>query len=266
MRFITRLFKKKTSALPDKKIIELNRLRDLSSSHKGYSTIFTTPFRYHHAASFVNTYMEIFQEEIYKFSPKIKTGGTILDCGANMGLSVMYFAKNYPKHNIIAFEPEKAIFEVLQENVEKFKLNNVTLHQQAVWTEETELTFSTDGGMGGRVNNLYKSKRKPVEKVKTVELKTLLNKGVDFLKLDIEGAEVEVLKACKGSLSKVQHIFFEYHNDIHKPQSLHELLALIVEEGFRYHIKESSARRRPFVDKNLICETFDMAITVFCYR
>ncbi|MBS9523275.1 FkbM family methyltransferase [Litoribacter alkaliphilus] len=266
MRFITRLFKKKVRSIPDKINIELNRLRGLSSSHKGYSTIFTTPFRYHHAASFVNTYMEIYQDEIYKFNPKIKSGGVILDCGANMGLSVMYFSKNYPKHQIIAFEPEKAIFEVLEENVEKFKLNNVTLHQKAVWTEETELTFSTDGGMGGRVNNLYKSKKKPVEKVKTVDLKTLLNEQVDFLKLDIEGAEVEVLKACKGSLSKVQHIFFEYHNDIHKPQSLHELLKLITEEGFKYHLKESSVRRRPFVDKNLICETFDMAITVFCYK
>jgi FkbM family methyltransferase len=266
MNYFSRLKQKALSSSNKKGMTEMERLKALPIGEAGYAHVFQKPFRFHHAASFVATYKEIFQDEFYKFNPKVKTNGVILDCCANMGLSVLYFAMNYPNHKIIAFEPEKAIYDVIKENLETFKLTNVTLYDKAVWTEETELTFHSDGGMGGRVNNVYKSSKQPINKVKTVALKDLLDEKVDFLKIDIEGAEDEVLNSCRGHLRKVQHVFFEYHNNVNKPQTLHELLALVKDEGFKYHIKESSTRRRPFVDHNLICETFDMAITVFCYK
>jgi len=266
MSYFSRLKQKAFSPSRKKGMTEMERLRSLPIAEAGYAHVFQKPFRFHHAASFISTYKEIFEDEFYRFQPKVKNNGVILDCGANMGLSVLYFSINYPTHHIIAFEPEKAIYDVIRENIETFKLKNVTLYDKAVWTEETELTFHSDGGMGGRVNNLYKSSKQPINKVKTVALKDLLDEKVDFLKIDIEGAEVEVLESCRGHLRKAKHIFFEYHNHINKPQTFHQLLALIQEEGFKYHIKESSARKRPFVDTNLICETFDMAITVFCYK
>ncbi len=260
-------FKSKKKVSPNFLNDELNRIKTLAFDESGYATaIFDKPFRFHHAASFINTYKEIFQDEIYKFNPQLVSDGIILDCGANMGLSVLYFAINYPNHTIIAFEPEAAVFEILQENVKTFQLSNVFIHNKAVWTEITELIFHSDGGMGGRLNATYQNSLAEVTKVKTVELKSLLNEKVDFLKIDIEGAEVEVLKDCKGMLKYARHIFFEYHNDIFKPQTLHELLKLMVDEGFVYHIKESSARQKPFIDKTLICERYDMAITVFCSR
>jgi len=260
-----KIFKSKKSKHKDKISEELHRLMQLPINASGYSNIFSKPFKFHHAASFVATYRELFVDELYKFNPKVNGGGIILDCGANMGLSVLYFSLNYPDHEIIAFEPEEAIFNVLEENVKTFGLKNVRLYQKAVWTKEETLTFHSDGGMGGRVNNVYKKSNQPIKNVETVVLKDYLSDKVDFLKIDIEGAEVEVLKACKGHLGQVQHLFFEYHNHIHQPQTLHELLAQMQEEGFKYHIKESSARRKPFVDRNTICETFDMAITIFCY-
>jgi len=260
-----KIFRSKNSSPKDKVQEELHRLSKLPKNSSGYTNIFSKPFKFHHAASFLATYRELFMDELYKFNPKVKSGGIILDCGANMGLSVLYFAMHYPNHSIIAFEPEPAVFNVLEENIKTFGLKNVSLHRKAIWTKEETLTFHSDGGMGGRVNNLYKKSDQPVNKVETVILKDYLNDKVDFLKIDIEGAEVEVLRSCKGHLGQVKHLFFEYHNHIHHPQSLHELLAQMQEEGFKYHIKESSARKKPFVDKNTICETFDMAITIFCY-
>ena len=183
-----------------------------------------------------------------------------------MGLSVLYFSLNYPNHQIIAFEPEEAIFEILQENVRNFSLPNVSLHQKAVWKEETELTFHSDGGMGGSVDHIYETTEQIITKVSAVPLSDWLSENVDFLKIDIEGAEYEVLKSCQEQLGNASHIFFEYHNDINKPQTLHLLLEMIEAAGFRYHLKESSTRVRPFVDDILICERFDMAITVFCYK
>jgi FkbM family methyltransferase len=229
----------------------------------GTANVFDKPFKFHDGKNFVSTYKELFKDRIYQFKPS-NTDRTILDCGANMGLSVLFFASNYPEHRIIAFEPDPSIFKILQENVETFGLENVTLHERAVWDKEETLTFFTDRGMGGRVENAYAGQQP--ELVKTVRLRDFIKPGVDFLKIDIEGAEGVVMADCKDKLSIANHIFFEYHNDITKSQTLHELLGLVKDQGFHYYIKESFTRDKPFTDSRLVCEVFDMAINVFCYK
>jgi len=229
----------------------------------GITNIFGKPFKYHDGLSFTATYKEIFQTHIYEFAPS-ENSRTILDCGANMGLSVLYFAQNYPNHRIIAFEPDPAIFALLQENINTFGFSNVVLFNKAVWNKEETLTFFTDNGMGGRVANSYIGKQPST--IDAIRLRDFINSDVDFLKIDIEGAEDAVLRDCADLLSGVHNIFFEYHNDINKPQTLHELLQIVKEQGFHYYIKESYTRKRPFIDTELTCEAFDMAINVFCYR
>jgi FkbM family methyltransferase len=243
--------------------LELGRIADYKHFTVGYAHVFDKPFKFHHGPSFAESYIELFETEIYRFKPN-PGSSTILDCGANMGLSVLYFSINYPDHHIIAFEPDPDIFAILKENVETFGLKNVTLHQNAVWTQTETLKFFTDGGMGGRVNNEY-SLQEP-KLIEAVPLLDYLTEDVDFLKIDIEGAEDIVLKYCGKSLQNAKHIFFEYHNNVNSKQTLHELLALVESLGFHYYIKESATRKRPFVDNRLICESFDMAINVFCYK
>lgn len=243
--------------------LELGRIADYKHFTIGYAHVFDKPFKFHHGPSFAESYTELFETEIYRFKPSAGSG-IILDCGANMGLSVLYFSLNYPDHHIIAFEPDADIFAILKENVETFGLKNVTLHQKAVWTQIETLKFFTDGGMGGRVNNEY-SRQEP-KLIQAVPLLDYLTDDVDFLKIDIEGAEDTVLKYCGKSLQNAKHIFFEYHNNVNSKQTLHELLALVESLGFHYYIKESATRKRPFIDTRLICESFDMAINVFCYK
>lgn len=243
--------------------LELARIADFKHFTIGYAHVFDRPFKFHHGPSFAESYIELFEKEIYRFNPSIGSK-VILDCGANMGLSVLYFSINYPDHQIIAFEPDPDIFAILRENVETFELKNVTLHQKAVWTQTATLKFFTDGGMGGRVNNEYSNQSPKL--IEAVPLLDFLTTEVDFLKIDIEGAEDEVLKYCGKNLQNAKHIFFEYHNNVNSKQTLHELLALVESLGFHYYVKESATRKRPFIDKKLICENFDMAINVFCYR
>ncbi len=242
---------------------ELERIASLPRFSAGQTNILGIPFKFHDGLSFVVTYKEIFEREIYRFNQS-GDARTILDCGANIGLSVLYFAVNYSHHNILAFEPDPDIFRLLDENVRSFNLRNVKLFNKAVWERDEVLTFYTDGGMGGRVLNVYANQES--RSVEAVRLMDFLTEDVDFLKIDIEGAEDRVLKSCLGSLRLAKHIFFEYHNDIAKKQTLHELLHLAQSEGFHYYIKESGTRQRPFVDDELICDTYDMAINVFCYR
>lgn len=220
-------------------------------------------FHYHHAGSFLETYREIFEKKIYQFQP-LRKNPLIIDCGANMGLSVLFFSRYYPDARIIAFEPEQNIVDVLEKNIKSFELNQVELHTSAVWDEKTSLEFFTDGGMGGSVTNQY-TEQKPVS-IPTERLKDFLIERVDLLKMDIEGAELKVLLDCEPKLHLIDHLFIEYHSFRNQPQQLDVLLQLLNRNGFRYHLQESFSRKRPFIDVELACEHMDMAINVFAYR
>ena len=99
----------------------------------------------------IKTYKEIFTEEIYKFSGA-NNSGIILDCGANIGISTLYFAINYPNYTVYAFEPDKIIFKLLSKNVQDNQLTNVILNNEAVWTEKCELSFSNKGSEASQID------------------------------------------------------------------------------------------------------------------
>lgn len=242
---------------------ELNRILRYPRFTEGSTKIFGAPFTYTDSISFITTYEEIFFSEIYKFNPT-EGKNIIVDCGANMGVSLVYFSKNYPTHTIIAFEPDKKLYAVASKNIKSLGLTNVELINKAVWDKEEQLSFFSDGGMGGRVNENFEGIASVT--IDTVPLKNYISNKVDFLKIDIEGAEDVVINSCSKELEQVGNLFFEYHSKASSTQTFDDLLKIVKEAGFRYHIKESYVRKRPFIDREIICERFDMAINVSCYK
>ncbi|HVF81639.1 MAG TPA: FkbM family methyltransferase [Flavisolibacter sp.] len=255
--------KKESSSLKEIVTNNIEKIKNLPIGTRGSFPLYGKRFNFHDANSFYFSYLEIIKDEIYKFRSTTEAP-LIIDCGANMGVSVLFFSKEFPQARIIAFEPEEAIYEVLQKNMETYGLHNVEIHKKAVWDSESVLSFSTDHAMGGSVTNTF-SNEVPV-KVQTVRLADYLQEPVEFLKLDIEGAEYTVLKDCEPLLKNVQKVFVEYHSFFNKEQKLEEILAMLKRAGFRYHLKQSFSQQRPFVDKIISCENMDMAITVFAYR
>lgn len=238
-------------------------LLDSRSKRSGQIDLFGTPFFYHHGKAFYETYQEIFEQNIYSFLPKTDTP-LIIDCGANIGLSLLFFIKQYPKAKIIAFEPDQSVLSYLKKNLNCNKLDKVELHEKAVWDSVTELKFYTDNGMGGRVETAYKNQEAVT--IETVRLRDFLKSPVAMLKIDIEGAEYTVLKDCEDVLTNVSNLFVEYHSFNNEEQHLDDILAILKKSGFRYHLKESFSRKKPFVNRHILCEKFDMAINVFAYR
>lgn len=230
---------------------------------QGKITLFKKEFYYHHGMAFYNTYLEIFQTKIYEFNAK-DDRPVIIDCGANMGLSILYFSKCFPEAEIIAFEPDEEVLAFLEKNIVSQNLQNVELLKVGVWTEITNLEFYTDYGLGGRIGKEYKNQ--DVRTIETARLKDYLKRSVDMLKIDIEGPEFLILQDCEDVLSNISNIFVEYHSCHNEDQKLDDLLGLLKRNGFRYHLKESFSRRKPFVEKHVICERYDMAINVFAYR
>lgn len=212
--------------------------------------------------SFFWTYEEIFENEIYKFKAS-SPSPTIIDCGANIGLSILYFKQLYPNSRIIAFEPDLEIFEVLENNVQSFKFTNVELIRKAVWSSETFLEFMAEGSDAGRVVQV-ESPQKSYQ-VPTARLRHYLTEPIDLLKIDVEGAEIEILKDCSDLLSNVKNLFVEYHSFANSSQSLDILIKILSEAGFRLHIHSTYISRRPLMERNINLG-MDMLLNIFAFR
>lgn len=216
------------------------------------------------SSSFVFTYNEIFKKEIYRFNSESQSPH-IIDCGANIGLSIIYFKRLYPESTITAFEADKKIYDVLTKNIKSFGFKEVNILNNAVWNEETTLDFFSEGADGGRIVT-SETEQKTLNKVNAVRLKNYLrNIKVDLLKIDIEGAETTVLLDCKDVLSNVENIMVEYHSFDDRPQTLHEILTCLNNTGFRVHVIPVGYSAQPFVKRHSYLG-IDMQFNIFAYR
>lgn len=244
---------------------ELRRLKRLPRFVPGTTNLFGKPFRFVDAASFVAAYTEIVMTGIYSFVPT-SSKPYILDCGANVGVSVLQLKQQYPDARIVAFEPDEHIVETLRRNIATFKLTDVTVVPKALWNEETTLSFSTEGADGGHLSrDAHDSDRKAVS---TTRLGPYIDsRTVDFLKIDIEGAETAVLLDIEPRLHRVRNLFVEYHSPTTEPQTLHELLRVLARAGFRYHIQSAGMRPpQPFMIGALSKHGYDNLLNIFAYR
>lgn len=213
-------------------------------------------------ASFLSAYREIFVEHSYRFTFP-GTAPRILDLGANIGLSVLYFRSLFPNARICAYEADPAIFNYLKRNIEMFGWGDTELVQGAVWHEEGTLEFYPEGADGGRIcpagGNTSIS-------IRSYDIRAILKRGAyDVLKVDIEGAEQTVIPACRGLLGTVRCIFLEYHSAPGNRQRLHDILAVLADEGFRYYVESVHHTQSPLISRP-VYEGFDMQLNICAWR
>ena len=215
------------------------------------------------ALSFVWQFKEIFAEEYYRFETKSQTP-VIYDCGANVGTSCAYFKFRYPKSKIIAFEPNIKIAEFFSKNIKQNSLENIELISKAVWIANNGLELGLDDADASSIH-LVQNKTK----VESIRLKDYLDKEavVDMLKMDIEGAEIEVLKDCRQSLNNVKNIFVEFHSYRNGTQKLSELIDVLESAGFRYFVMQPENRTSPLINHlNKSNPGMDLQLNIFAYR
>jgi len=152
------------------------------------------PFEIADGHSFYYSHREIFIDEIYKFKCDSKQP-TIIDCGSNYGVSILYFKQLYPDAKIVGVEGDPYIFEILNNNIAKTNINSVTLLNKAVSNHIGFIELYSEGADGGRLHKIDQPKN--TIRVDTVVLDDLIDGQVDFLKMDIEDSETAVLCASK---------------------------------------------------------------------
>ncbi len=223
-------------------LLAKNRFVGVVSS--GQAPIVGFTVRYGNRGSLYGMFKEIFLEQNYLIAPtkeKIK----IIDCGSNIGVSILYFKFLAPNAEIISFEPNPHTFAVLKQNIESNGLS-VQLHNAGVAKEVGEMTIYTDkddmSSQSASATKHLTNKQRPLEpvQVKMVTLSSFITEPVDVLKLDIEGAEGEVLEelTTTGKLHLIKKLFIEYHFDgFNTSYPLGRLLTSLDAAGYSYVIE-----------------------------
>jgi FkbM family methyltransferase len=164
----------------------------------------------------IPVYLAIFVTGEYASLSKLPAVNTIIDLGANTGLSAAYFARIYPGATIIALEPEAGNYRMLELNVHG--LSNVEPLHAAIWSHDTELEIDSSENGVRRDDWAFRSREvgQGGDRVRALSIATLLAnyqiKTVDILKVDIEGAEVELFSTGTANwLPKVKYLVVETH-------------------------------------------------------
>lgn len=198
---------------------------------------------------FEGLFTEIFFKETYYLAYTQKPIQAI-DCGANIGISLLYIKIRAPQARVICFEPNPAARAVLEKNI---AANNwgkdVQVFPFALGKEKGAADFYVDGkeatSSGGSIARYLKNKSYNLDSY-AVEVDTLsryIKNDIDFLKIDIEGNEFDVLEelAATDALRSVAAIQLEYH---YVPgfftRPLSDTLALLEKEGFHTFVKSNT--------------------------
>lgn len=270
VKLITSLFsrvKKWTKKEFIKEYKEFSRISSLPRFSGGQTDLIGAQIKFSDSFSFLQAYTEIFKQKVYHFTTT-SASPYIIDCGSNIGLSIIYFKSLYPQAQIVGFEPDPNLFEILKFNLKQFNITNVELHKKAILDSAQWVSFHSQGGSSGQVltdGANTKGANNSVIEVEAVSLKPFLHTKVDFLKIDIEGAEYRVLESIKDSLHLVDKLFIEYHSFSDAPQNLSHLLEILHQANFRYYIYPAMEKDQPFQGVESMIG-MDMQLNIYAIR
>jgi len=164
-------------------------------------------------SSDITTFKYIFAHGDYDFDIK-PVPEVIIDAGANIGLASIFFANKYTASKIIAIELSTTNFHLLLKNTANY--NNIKAINAGLWHKKETLKFQEEGfsPWGYKVNNKLEGDSISIDSITLLEIIDKYNINIiDLLKVDIEGAEVEVFSEnYEIWLSKVRYLAIEYHD------------------------------------------------------
>lgn len=224
----------------------LNALYFKSLFNKNKKEIVQNIFHFKVSANSYSTLSFLFKEIFISNDYFFQTANNepvIIDCGANIGMSVLFFKFIYPNCSIVAFEPNPEAFYLLKKNVEQNNLENVKLYNLALSDKEGEIDFFVGNNEAILLASVIEERGgNKVFKIKSDKLSNYLDAKVDLIKMDIEGSENQVLNdlMATGTITIAENYIIEYHHRISKQKSsLSTFIRPFEDAAYEYNVKSS---------------------------
>lgn len=198
--------------------------------------------------SFYYELVYIWKDKIYDFVTQ-KESPVIVDGGSCIGVSLLYFKSKYPKSVILSFEPDPKVFQMLESNISINDIKGVKAFNVGLYKENTVLNFDNSSVDSGKIES------NGTEKISVAKLSEYIKDypEIDFLKLNIEGSEKDVILELNDSnqLKKINQICIEWHSFSGNHQDLDEILKTLKDNGFKYYLFNLSTQsEHPIIIKN----------------
>lgn len=204
-------------------------------------------------------FTEIFIKQEY--ATNVVDAKIIIDAGANIGMATIFFAYYYPDAKITSIEPDTDTFAILKKNIEMNNLcERVHLVNAALGENNNEFVKLYHNGQLGRTTMSVLPERAKFKQHTEVLMQTLssyVTEKINILKIDIEGAEHEVIDemAKSDKLKHVQFIVMEYHHIINNSimaRSLSGFLSKLERAGYSYNIDTFLSPLFPHITQDLL--------------
>jgi FkbM family methyltransferase len=186
---------------------------------------------------------EVWIKNIYnKHGVKVNEGDTVVDIGAHIGVFSVYAAELSKTGSVYAFEPFINNYRMLEKHKIINHKENLFIYNKGISDREgTQTLFlSPDNNTGGHSLHLKNHSDRKAE-IQTITLSGFCDREkihkIDFLKMDCEGAEFEILRSDESILQKVNKIVMECHP--YGNNSVEDIVSILERNGFKV-VRESN--------------------------
>lgn len=176
-----------------------------------------------------NDYLQAIKKYIDSFNSQ---DPIIVDAGANIGISVLYFKKFFPKSIILAIEPSYDNYLLLRINMKINKVNGIIYLRKALWYKNTSCSILRD--FRDQLDWSIRITENENGKIETITLTDIINflnvkfnrNYIDILKIDIEGAEKELFNniSIQPYFKNIKLLVMEIHEEFIKKSDINQIM------------------------------------------
>ncbi len=184
-------------------------------------------------------------------------GQVVLDIGAYSGVTSIIFAGLVgASGHVYAFEADPTNYECALQNVEMARrwmgLDNITLIHKAVWSHADGLIFSSEAAMGSSAVAITGGGRGHETKIPSTTLDGFCREQglthVDFIKVDIEGAEIEMLQSSVDCLARLKPKMIVEPHQVGGSMSTERCTMLLVSAGYAVRVRDKVGESEPLIE------------------
>ena len=166
---------------------------------------------------------------------ELRPNSVVVDVGANIGLVSILSSKRFGAKKVISYEPCSDNFRLLKKNVEENHCHNVFLNNVAVSDQEGQIKLHLHGPGTHSINEKRPAKHYETVRMTTLDKSLASERSIDFLKIDVEGAELAVLKGATKTLKKTRRLIMEWTTLC----SHEKILEILKKNGFEVDVRDN---------------------------